>query len=356
MMKPSNMIYPHVLMQNFLEKKKNIDNKRKHLSAFFERFQADNSKFNLQTFNDKPLKEHDITFLEGLCSSLFCGNVSELESYLRKEDFDSDALIADVNEYLLNKTTSNIYEEISNDKLIQRILKYIRHQELKDMAFSTGFVFWYWPYYAPTNDEEKSMPVLGNDNDFSGYTKADLYIKCGNYDNFKDEILCYSDGINGIITMKLYQETILLKTMQFIKTNRAKSIKAKKMSSIAPREYGIILGSPILTSHIMAIILYCDFSALSKDFSSTFRCIRPLETITAVKHRNKKYYWMSRYLREAVEMYGDRYAGDWHSDGKGYVNLERGPFYCGISAVLIMPSFSIRLNGPTSTTKHLEVA
>ena len=33
------------------------------------------------------------------------------------------------------------------------------------------------------------------------------------------------------------------------------------------------------------------------------------------------------------------------------VNKELGPFFCGMSRVMIMPSFSIRLNGPTSTTK-----
>merc|ERR1712244_2055 len=34
----------------------------------------------------------------------------------------------------------------------------------------------------------------------------------------------------------------------------------------------------------------------------------------------------------------------------------RGPFYCGMGAVLNIPQFAIRLNGPTSTSLHIEVA
>merc|ERR1712154_520520 len=34
----------------------------------------------------------------------------------------------------------------------------------------------------------------------------------------------------------------------------------------------------------------------------------------------------------------------------------RGPFYCGMGAVLNIPQFAIRLNGPTSTSLFIEVA
>eukprot|EP00488_Nonionellina_sp_1-RS-2012_P003470 TRINITY_DN7398_c0_g1_i1.p1 TRINITY_DN7398_c0_g1~~TRINITY_DN7398_c0_g1_i1.p1 ORF type:complete len:130 (+),score=26.87 TRINITY_DN7398_c0_g1_i1:108-497(+) len=33
-----------------------------------------------------------------------------------------------------------------------------------------------------------------------------------------------------------------------------------------------------------------------------------------------------------------------------------GPFYCGMSFRCILPQFNIKLNGPTSTSKHIEVA
>ena len=42
--------------------------------------------------------------------------------------------------------------------------------------------------------------------------------------------------------------------------------------------------------------------------------------------------------------------------GVDYDDESRGPFYCGMSVVLNIPQFAIRLNGPTSTSLHIEVA
>ena len=38
------------------------------------------------------------------------------------------------------------------------------------------------------------------------------------------------------------------------------------------------------------------------------------------------------------------------------IDESHGPFYCGMSVVLNIPQFAIRLNGPTSTSLHIEVA
>ena len=65
-----------------------------------------------------------------------------------------------------------------------------------------------------------------------------------------------------------------------------------------------------------------------------------------MKKRNQKYYFLSKYLRETVEIYGD----------DGFDDDIEGPLFCGMNIVLIMPQMNIRLNGPTSTTKQLDVA
>ena len=211
------------------------------------------------------------------------------------------------------------------------------------MSFSTGFVFWYWPYYAPNNNDQTKQKE-DNRNDFGGYSVSDLYIKQGKYDNFKDEILEYSDGKNGDITMEIYKNKILLKAQEFMETKRVKNIKAKQTDPLAMRYYDIASGAVLPSSHIMGLILYCDFTGLCTSFSSTFRRLYPLESLKGVKQRNKMYWWMSKILRETVEIYGD---DRWD---------EPGPFYCGMSFLMVMPSFSIRLNGPTSTTKQIEIS
>eukprot|EP00483_Globobulimina_turgida_P003995 UN04003 len=64
---------------------------------------------------------------------------------------------------------------------------------------------------------------------------------------------------------------------------------------------------------------------------------------------------MSRMLRELVELFGASRIGERDGDGK-LRKVLFGPFYCGMSVVLSLPEFHIRLNGPTSTSVHIEVA
>ena len=58
---------------------------------------------------------------------------------------------------------------------------------------------------------------------------------------------------------------------------------------------------------------------------------------------------MSKYLRECVELFGG-YRSIWSNDKL------TGPFYSGLSFVALFPYTAIKLNSPTSTTYHKEVA
>ena len=67
-------------------------------------------------------------------------------------------------------------------------------------------------------------------------------------------------------------------------------------------KYGIDIDGSIQFGHLLALILYCDFTALSTAFSESFRHLEKYESLKSIKQRNALYYWMSRYLRELVEM------------------------------------------------------
>ena len=99
-------------------------------------------------------------------------------------------------------------------------------------------------------------------------------------------------------------------------------------------------------SHLIAVILYTDFSKHCSAFSSTFRKTTAFETLQEIKIRNQDYWWMSKLLRETTEIFGDTSAS----------NQLCGPFYTGLAVVIPIPKFSIRLNSPTSTTTQEEVA
>ena len=98
--------------------------------------------------------------------------------------------------------------------------------------------------------------------------------------------------------------------------------------------------------NVISIILYCDYSHLSTDFSAAHRKASPFETLTQKNHRHAKYSWWGYYLHNAVNGHGISY-------DKGSLT---GPFFTGMSFKMIVPQFKIRLYSPTSTSVHIEVA
>lgn len=105
-------------------------------------------------------------------------------------------------------------------------------------------------------------------------------------------------------------------------------------------------GAPISLEHIMAVILYTDFTQLSSDFTATFRRKNPFEHEEQVEKRNNKYWWWSRHLAEVLKNYGENYIDD----------ELIGPLFTGTSWVMTLPSFNIHLHSPTSTSVQISVA
>ena len=122
-----------------------------------------------------------------------------------------------------------------------------------------------------------------------------------------------------------------------------------------PFHYEVAVGSVLSFYHLLSLLLYTDYSDLSSTFSSSFRKTKPFETLENIKRRNSAYFWMSKHLRELVEVFGQCSFGDWDDD-KGHINKMSGYFYSGMSVTMNIPSFSMRLCSPTSTSMQLSVA
>jgi len=136
-----------------------------------------------------------------------------------------------------------------------------------------------------------------------------------------------------------YKE-VLNKAQQFINTKIAKSLTEYDNGT-----------KPISLSNLMSVILYCDYTDLSSDFSSTFRRLNIFETLKQIKKRNQKYANLSKILQNTITYCGQSYLFD-----NGFLSSLKGPFYCGMSIVLKMPQFQVYLLSPTSTSVHKEVA
>lgn len=174
--------------------------------------------------------------------------------------------------------------------------------------------------------------------DHSGYAISDLFVVCM-YKNLKEEMMNYP-----LMDIATYQQ--IWSKAKIYSTSRAfKSATACLHRGYAPYEYyGIEVGSSLGFENLLCILMYTDLTNLSGAFTSTFRKKDPWESLSSIKRRNSRYFHWSKILRETVECYG-----------MNWPDL-MGPFYTGMSFVMTIPQFQMRLCSPTSTSVQLEVA
>lgn len=206
--------------------------------------------------------------------------------------------------------------------------------------FSSGFIWFYWKYH---KDGNKRYQPPTNENDYGGYEEKELYVP-QKYQSYKQEIL-------EQISKESY-DLALEKATQYMQISTIRAIEAN-MYGYAWMNYGISEYERISLNHVIALILYCDFSAYCTKFSSTFRKIFSTESMAEVKARNSSFWFQSKFFREAVECFGTNNNTDSLPDGG---KPDTGPFYTGLDVVLAIPAFSIRLASPTSTSKHVAVS
>ena len=100
------------------------------------------------------------------------------------------------------------------------------------------------------------------------------------YKDLKEEILNYK-------YMKSHQYlNIVNKAKQYLQSTVAKSIKSR-----------ILFRTSIREKDLMCIIMYCDYTELSRDFTLSFRKLHQFEILSQTKKRNALYYHWSKGLR-----------------------------------------------------------
>eukprot|EP01084_Bolivina_argentea_P115646 205626_1 len=252
-----------------------------------------------------------------------------LEKNIIDNEYDSDAVKYDADGWDETKSSSNLYNQTGIASFIDYILKCIAIVERSKSSFSTGFVFFYWPYFKTQTQQQRGDWL-------DGFCMADLYV-LPHYGSFKEEIL-----LSGYVSVVQWTKKIVNKATRFMRTKKVKFIKA--LPGAANNHHGYKFGDAILPAHLYSIILYCDWSDLCTDFSKTFRRDNPFEPITSIKKRHSEYYHFGKSLVEAVNNFGVRWS------------REYGPFFCGMSFVMNIPSFAIYLKGPCSTSKNVEIS
>eukprot|EP01084_Bolivina_argentea_P295276 508306_1 len=198
------------------------------------------------------------------------------------------------------------------------------------------------------------------------------------YESMKEELLN-----NKLYPLQLNQFQLSMKKAQkFIKTEKAKQtilwasvwndpMKYEIQMTIDHHDHLNVNGQNeyihISLEQLLVIIIYCDWTDLCSKFGESFRKKSLCESMESVKNRNKEFAICSRLLRESVEYFGDRGFGElkYLTDSiprpliqrrLNIYNEIRGPFFCGLSFLMVMPHINIELCGPTSTSLQIEVA
>jgi len=213
-------------------------------------------------------------------------------------------------------------------------LVWIGQYTVSTTSFSCGYSFFYWKYFRKPHKDGRDEYNL---DEFGGYLSSSLYIESAKYGSFKEELLYNTDNE---ITPKIFNLDIVQKSNQYMITKKVRNMRFNPFGW--SDNFGISVGTPISIFHIQSLIGYTDFSMLSSSFSSTFRKKYLLETLKAVKNRNKCYYWFSKLFIEAVMGYGRSNPDE--------------VLFCGLNMVLNVSTLNIKLRSPTSTTTQLSVA
>eukprot|EP01084_Bolivina_argentea_P147917 258728_1 len=343
--------------QNLCDQLTKNKTKLKHINGL-DAIKSTNNKFNLTTNTQNPLcygSNQDVTFLDGLYQYMIDNNVAKkqmkkIKFKLEQQAYDSDSIVQDIIDI---GPRSNAAMMLDNNLHYFLLEKYIRQTKISEGSFNIGYRFYYWSLFKHYRSSKEYVKDSHNDNAHSGHLPHELYISI-KYTSMKDEILN-----NKLYVMKLSEYNLsVLKANEYLSTTKVRAITAGEGEDIWDLlNYNIEQGTHLSLHNLLSIIFYCDWSVLSRAFSSTFRKIKPFESLSSVKSRNREYANWSKYLRETIEYFGKM---GWDSAENKRWNIihnrERGPFYCGISFVIALPQFNIRLCSPTSTTKNIEVA
>eukprot|EP01084_Bolivina_argentea_P112299 200295_1 len=313
---------------------KQVINDTNKVTQEFERFKS--NRFNVgsgmtartwMSYIIDRMRKHDTS---GKITQQLC-------KFIQDEEYDSESVEFDV----MNVDNGNI-ENTTRDKSCTECLEdFIRTCKVRASAFAVGIVFYYWEFY---RNHDQKLNDIDNMNYHDGHHVDQLFVE-KKYDSFKEELL-------NKISSKEYNDMIM-KTAEYFMSNNAKKIKACDAKSMIHLHYGIKPGSKWQEKHLQAIILYTDNTVLCTKFSQSFRAIFSYESLESIKQRNREYWWMSKALREAIQIFGDDGYGDPYDDS---INILTGPFYTGMSSERVVYSFNIRLCSPTSTSRQLSAA
>eukprot|EP01083_Nonionella_stella_P027547 75921_1 len=236
-----------------------------------------------------------------------------------------------------------------NEKQFRKVTRYLFESDVHTKVYGHGIRFYYWEFYRNTKGDEDTPVIFTNMDNISitsqqhwadpgnpGYKTRDWYIE-PKFEDMRDEILS-----NPIYSLTKEQFDSLQHTaaIQFGKQFCRNLTQNKYLAG--PYEV-----KEMQLKHVVAMLLYTNYTDLCTAFARTLRRNGMYETDEEWKARHANYWHMAKTLREMVEVFGmDRF-----DTCNAYRKLHHG-----IGAPLYLKSMHTTFCGTMSTSMNLTVA
>eukprot|EP01083_Nonionella_stella_P211419 764475_1 len=266
---------------------------------------------------------------------------------LIEEEYDTDCIEYDA-EIALKSTECTLHNILMKSKTthFRKVTRYLFESDVHTKVYGHGIRFYYWPFYKDTKEDTGKPVIYTNMNNTqqhywtdpgnAGYKTRDWYVEA-KYEDMRDEIV--NNPICSL-TKQQYDSLQCTAEIEFGKQFCRRLTQNKYLA--APYEV-----NEMELKHVVAMLLYTNYTDLCTAFASTLRRDGMFETDEEWKARHVNYWYMAKYLREMVEVFGiDRF-----DMCDSYRQLHHG-----VSAPLYLKSMYTTFCGTMSTSTNWSVA
>ena len=112
----------------------------------------------------------------------------DVVAHIEAQEFDSEALKLDAAMYEEDGDCNMFRAAKCNVSVMAKLKRFIRFQRVSSQCFSTGFLFWYWPFYGTAEAEKIKQDTRYQFMEFSENSIKDTYVR-PHFSAFKEELL-----------------------------------------------------------------------------------------------------------------------------------------------------------------------
>ena len=144
----------------------------------------------------------------------------DVVAHIKAQEFDSEAF----------KIDAAMYEEVGdcnmfraakgNLSVMARLKRFIRFQRVSSQCFSTGFLFWYWPFYGTAQAEKIKQAPRCQFMEFGEYSIKDTYVR-PHFSSLKEELLG-----SKLIGINVFNEDIVAKGDEYAASEMCKQMRS----------------------------------------------------------------------------------------------------------------------------------